>query len=272
MAITAREIAAGPGWRVSDIVCTAGPHDRPYEERHATACVAAVTRGSFQYRTRHGSAVLAPGALLLGNPGETFECGHEHAGGDRCLAFHFTAEHLEAVLAGTPGARRAVFAAPRLAPLAALVPLLAVAEAAAETKDAATIEEIAYRLPAAVLTALAGAMPSGRAPTARDEARITAALRRIEEDAAEKLSVAELASAAAMSPYHFLRTFRQVVGMTPHQFVLRTRLHRAARRLRRSAAPITEIALEAGFNDLSTFNRRFRRLIGAAPSAYRAGR
>src|SRR5689334_6858382 len=120
MAISACEIAAGPGWRVSDIVCTAGPHDRPYEERHETACVAAVTRGSFQYRTRHGSAVLAPGALLLGNPGEPFECGHEHAGGDRCLAFHFTPEHLEAVLAATPGAGRAVFAAARLAPLPTL--------------------------------------------------------------------------------------------------------------------------------------------------------
>src|SRR5689334_2615044 len=64
---TAREIAAGPGWRVSDIVCGAGPADRPFEERHADACIAAVTEGTFQYRGRQGAAVLAPGALLLGN-------------------------------------------------------------------------------------------------------------------------------------------------------------------------------------------------------------
>jgi AraC family transcriptional regulator len=75
-----------------------------------------------------------------------------------------------------------------------------------------------------------------------------------------------------MSPYHFLRTFRHVVGMTPHQFVLRTRLHRAAVRLRRSDEAVSAIAFDAGFNDLSTFNRRFRRVIGVSPSAYRTGR
>ena len=73
-----------------------------------------------------------------------------------------------------------------------------------------------------------------------------------------------------MSPYHFLRTFREVVGVTPYQYVLRTRLHRAAVRLRRSSAPISTIAFDAGFNDLSTFNRRFRRLMGSSPRAYRA--
>ena len=75
-----------------------------------------------------------------------------------------------------------------------------------------------------------------------------------------------------MSPYHFLRTFRQVVGLTPHQFLLRTRLQRAAVRLRASDEPVSAIAFEAGFNDLSTFNRRFRRVTGLTPSAYRAER
>ena len=73
-----------------------------------------------------------------------------------------------------------------------------------------------------------------------------------------------------MSPYHFLRTFRAVVGLTPHQFVLRTRLHRAAVQLRRSNEGVFSIALANGFNDLSTFNRRFRRLTGKSPTAYRA--
>ena len=67
-----------------------------------------------------------------------------------------------------------------------------------------------------------------------------------------------------MSPYHFLRTFRAVVGMTPHQFILRTRLNRAAVRLRRTDEHISAIAFAAGFNDLSTFNRRFQRMMGSA--------
>src|SRR5262245_19773166 len=85
-----------------------------------------------------------------------------------------------------------------------------------------------------------------------------------------ELTLTELARVAAMSPYHFLRTFRAVVGMTPYQFVLRTRLHRAAVRLRHSNESISTIALDAGFNDLSTFNRRFRCLMSASPRSYRA--
>ena len=103
-----------------------------------------------------------------------------------------------------------------------------------------------------------------------DERRISNTLRRIERQAHEQLSLSCLAQEAAMSPYHFLRTFRTVVGMTPYQFVLRTRLRRAAVKLRRSNDDIVAIAFDAGFNDLSTFNRRFRRLMGQSPSSYRA--
>jgi AraC family transcriptional regulator len=63
-----------------------------------------------------------------------------------------------------------------------------------------------------------------------------------------------------------------VVGMTPHQFILRTRLRNAAVQLRRSALPVLDIALDAGFADLSTFNRRFRGIMGVTPSAYRKRR
>jgi len=75
MALNSRLLASGPGWSVSDVACTAGPHDRPFEERHHAACIAAVTEGTFQYRSTRGSAVLAPGAVLLGDEGSCFECG-----------------------------------------------------------------------------------------------------------------------------------------------------------------------------------------------------
>jgi AraC-like DNA-binding protein len=131
------------------------------------------------------------------------------------------------------------------------------------------MEELALRLAGALLTTLADRSPTRRTSTARDERRVTRALRRIEAAAEAPLSLAALAREAAMSPYHFLRTFRQVVGMTPHQLVLRTRLHRAAVRLRGSEEAIASIAYAAGFNDLSTFNHRFRRLMGVSPSTYR---
>jgi AraC-like DNA-binding protein len=264
-------LASGPGWQVSDVVCTAGPSDRPFEEQHDAVCIATVTQGSFQYRSTRGAAVLAPGAVLLGNQGDCFECGHEHGVGDRCLAFHVAPDLLDTIVAATPGSRRPTFTLPRLPPLPRLMPLLAEADAARDGGEAAEWEELTLRLIGAVVATLAGSDREAAAsrPSPRHERRITEALRRIEAQADEPLALAELAGDAAMSPYHFLRAFRQVAGMTPHQFILRTRLHRAAVRLRRSDEPVSAIAFAAGFNDLSTFNHRFRRIMGVTPSAYR---
>lgn len=271
MALTSHPLASGSGWRVADVICTSGPHDRPFEERHDAVCVAAVTEGTFQYRSKLGSAVLTPGALLLGNDDHCFECGHEHGVGDRCLSFRFTPEFLQTVVAEIPGARRIAFTVPRLPPHPALLPIIAAAEAARDAGESAEFEEVALRLAGAVCAALAGSPGRRRAPTRRDERRIAAALRQIEAQADAPLPLADLAGTAAMSRYHFLRTFRAVVGMTPHQYILHRRLHRAAVRLRRTTEEISAIAFAAGFNDLSTFNRRFARIVGRSPSAYRAG-
>jgi AraC-like DNA-binding protein len=266
--LTAKVLASGPGWSVSDVACTAGPRDRAYEERHETVSIAAVTAGTFQYRTGNGRAILAPGAVLLGNAGACFECGHEHGSGDRCVAFSFAPALLEDVVTAVPGVRQTAFAVPHLPPLPALMPLIAAAEAAREQGHAAGLEELALRLAGAVAATLADMPRPAPAPSRRDERRISEALRRIETQAHESLTLADLAREAGMSAYHFLRTFRRVAGMPPHQYVLHTRLHRAAVRLRTGDEPVSAIAFDAGFGDLSTFNRRFRRVMGCSPSAY----
>ena len=195
------------------------------------------------------------------------------ASGDRCFSFHFTRDYWDAVISAVPGARTATFAVPRLPPLPSLIALIATVEAACGDRDGIELEEVALQFAGAVMAALTGADRAIRRSSRRDERRISDAVRRIEAEAHETvdqpLSLTTLAREAAMSPYHFLRTFRHVVGMTPHQFVLRTRLHRAAVRLRRSDEPVSAIAFDAGFNDLSTFNRRFRRVIGVSPGIYR---
>jgi AraC-like DNA-binding protein len=268
---SARTLAAGAGWSVSDVVCSSGPGDRAFEERHEAVNIAAVTAGTFQYRTASGRAVMAPGSVLLGNAGACFECGHEHGTGDRCLSFQLDPALLETVVAAMPGVRRAIFPVPHLPPLPSLAPLLAAAEAARDRGDAGELEELTLRLAAAVTALLADGARAPAAPSRRDEGRISEALRRIEAAAHDPISLADLARHAGMSPYHFLRTFRRMAGMPPHQYVLRTRLHRAAVRLRAGDDRIAAIAFEAGFGDLSTFNRRFRSIMGCSPSAYRAG-
>ncbi|PDQ20956.1 AraC family transcriptional regulator, partial [Mesorhizobium sanjuanii] len=246
MTTSEQNLASGPGWHVSDVVCTAGAGDRPFEEEHRTYCVAAVTSGTFRYRTRQGMAMLAPGAILLGNPGACYECGHEHGAGDRCLSFHFAPDYMEGIIAEVPGARRLGFAAPRLPPLPVLAPLLAEAEAARETAESDAFEDLGLRIAGAVVAATTGSMRARRPPSRRDQKRVAEAVRLIELEADRPLSLAELADGTATSPYHFLRTFRQVAGMTPYQFLLKTRLHRAAVRLRMSNDAISAIAFEAG--------------------------
>jgi AraC-like DNA-binding protein len=177
---------------------------------------------------------------------------------------------MESVVAAVPGARRAGFNISHLPPSAKLAPLIAAAEAARDHGDRAELEELTLRLAGAVTGALSGTVRTVRASPTRDERRVAAALRWIETEAYGTISLNDLAREVAMSPYHFLRVFRQIVGLTPHQYVLRTRLHRAALQLRRSDDSIAAVAFDAGFNDLSTFNRRFRRVMGTSPGAYRA--
>jgi AraC family transcriptional regulator len=210
---------------------------------------------------------LAPGAILLGNHGHCFECGHEHAAGDRCLSFLFEPGYFETILSAVPGVRSDGFPIPRLPPLMALTPIIASAEWARTAGDADALEEIALGIAGRVVSLLAGHVRSPSAPSPRDQRRIAAVLRRIEREAHLPLNLADLAREASI-----LRTFRHVVGLTPHQFILRTRLHTAAVELRRSVRSILDIALDAGFADLSTFNRRFRATMGVTPGTYRGVR
>jgi AraC family transcriptional regulator len=277
MSMSSLLLGLGHGWRVDDVRCTSGPQDRPFEEQHNGMCIAVVTSGTFTYRTTQGTALLAPGAALLGNTGHCFECGHDHGVGDRCLSFHFTPQFVESVVSDVPGVRHIDFALPSLPPIPELIPVAAAADVARRADIGVSLEELTLGVVATVASVLADRNSSGasvqpRVTSRRDQRRVAEALRRIEVESDQSLSLRQMARDAAMSPYHFLRTFRAVAGVTPHQYLLHTRLQRAAARLRCSDDKISAIAADAGFTDLSTFNRRFRRVLGSSPSAYRAGR
>ena len=153
-----------------------------------------------------------------------------------------------------------------------LTPLLVAAETARDGDDSTTMEEVALRLAAAVTAELAGVRPPLRTLAKADQRRISEVLYRIDSELDQPLVLTDLAGKAAMSPFHFLRTFRAVVGTTPHQYLLRARLHRACLELRGCDHPILTIAYRNGFSDLSTFNRQFRRIIGTSPGTFRAQR
>jgi AraC-like DNA-binding protein len=263
-----RHLASGDGWAVSDIVCTAGPQDQPFEEQFSQTCVAIVVRGTFQYRTHGGCALMMPGALLLGNGGEAFTCGHEHGVGDRCLSFSYTPEFCETVKAGA-GIRKSRFQTPRLAPARALSPLVSRAAELLAGGDAAAFHELGIQLLGQAMQAEEGLAAPPDGPESSSLARVTRVLRMIDGDIDAPRDLNSLARIARLSPYHFLRVFEGLTGTTPHQYLLRARLRHAAVRLRRESGRILDIALGCGFGDVSNFNRAFRAEFGVSPRAYR---
>jgi AraC family transcriptional regulator len=267
---TPRVIAHGEGWRVADVVCTSGPRDRPFEERHADYSVAVVLTGTFQYRSELGRGLMTPGSVMLGNSGHCFECGHEHGEGDRCVSFWYEPWYFERLMADAGGrGNRLGFKVPRLPPVRPLASL--VARASAGILDPADVpwEELGIRLAAGAVRLAAGATPDSCSFVPNGEARVTRVVRTIDRRPDAALTLGSLARAAGLSPYHFLRTFERVTGVTPHQYVLRARLREAAMRLAAGPSRILDVAFDCGFGDVSNFNRAFRTEFGVSPRAYR---
>ncbi|NML34813.1 helix-turn-helix transcriptional regulator [Paraburkholderia antibiotica] len=286
--VASRVLAEGADWNVADLLCTFGPRDPSFEERHAGICIAMVVAGSFEYRAAPGRELLTPGALLLGNPGECFECGHRHGPGDRCIAFRYAPGYFERLAAdagfasdllrGSVGFRRASVPA-----LRSLAPLIA--RAGAGTNDAGSTrvlgaadrtawDELAVELAATTLDTL-GAHDGKRVRTtsnasATARSRVAQIVRLIDDAPGVPHTLTSLAAAAGVSEFYFLRTFQQVSGVTPHQYLLRARLRAAALRLRNGDEKIVDIALDCGFNDLSNFNHAFRAEFAASPRVWRA--
>ncbi|WP_081425229.1 helix-turn-helix transcriptional regulator [Conexibacter woesei] len=87
---------------------------------------------------------------------------------------------------------------------------------------------------------------------------------------AEALDVEQLAASAHMSRAHFIRSFRDAFGETPHRYLQRRRMERAMALLRDTDRSVTEICLDVGLASLGTFSRTFRDVVGVSPTAYRA--
>ena len=258
----ARVLTHGAQWSVADVVCTCGPGDRPFEERHDQFSIALVAAGSFQYRSTSGAALMTPGALMLGAAGQCFECGHEHAAGDRCVAFRYAPGFFDAITGGR-GFRRS-----HLPPVRELSRVAARAAAGATLGVEVAWEETAVEL-AATAARLTGGASKARNISIGAMRRVTDTVRRIEADPAGAWSLSGLASEAGQSPFQYLRAFQQVTGVTPHQFVLRARLRSAALQLLGGDEKVIAVALGAGFGDVSNFNAAFKREFGVAPRAYR---
>ena len=98
-------------------------------------------------------------------------------------------------------------------------------------------------------------------------ASIQAACLFLRDNMTENVSLDELAALSSLSPWHFLRTFREETGLPPHAYLTQLRIRRAEGLLRAGFSP-ARVAAEVGFADQSHLTRWFRRIVGATPAAF----
>ena len=83
------------------------------------------------------------------------------------------------------------------------------------------------------------------------------------------LNLPEISARAHLSPYHFLRVYREAYGETPHEFLTRLRIERAKTLLANGSHNVTETCFEIGFSSLGSFSVLFAERVGLSPSEYR---
>ncbi len=252
------------GVTVTDCRCEARPGDAPFRERHGSHSLAYVRKGSFGYRARGRAFELVAGSFVVGHPDGEYMCTHEHhACGDECLSFSFAPALVETL--GDDG----IWQAGCVAPTPELMVLGELGQAAADGASDIGLDEVGLLL-AARFAALASKRPRKPLPQrARDRRRAVEAALWIDANCGEPISLDRAARTASLSEFHFLRLFASVLGVTPHQYLVRARLRRAARLLAGDERSITDVAFDVGFGDLSNFVRTFHRAAGVSPRGFR---
>jgi AraC family transcriptional regulator len=91
----------------------------------------------------------------------------------------------------------------------------------------------------------------------------------IEEHLLEDIPLAQLAEVARLSPYHFVRAFKQSFGLPPHRYLSKLRMNEAKALLADPTLSVTQIGVNLGFSETSSFTTAFRKHTGLTPTAYR---
>ncbi|MFV8754126.1 helix-turn-helix transcriptional regulator [Nannocystaceae bacterium ST9] len=251
---------------VIDYRCTAGPSTPAFAEQHRSHSVSYVRKGSFGCETRGRSFELVAGSLLIGRPGDEYTCTHEHhACGDECLSFHLDPALVETI-GDSPRAWQLGAAPPR----PELMVLGELAGAVADQRSDVGLDEVGLAFAARFVALASEREPTRELARAIDRRRAVHAAMWIDAHASEPIDLDASAAEVGLGSYHFLRLFARVVGVTPHQYLVRCRLRHAARLLADDDRSITEVALAVGFGDLSNFVRTFHRAAGVSPRRFRA--
>jgi AraC family transcriptional regulator len=252
-------------YEVGENSCRARDGTAIIESQLEHATLGFVLAGSFDYRAESGAVTAVPGSLLFGNEGEHFSCHHMDERSIRRLVVAFDESFLEEIAASV-GLRTVRFnqvAAPPGRFSAATF-----ARMRRLSLGSVADEENAYELAASALMTHGESCAPLRV-SSRNRTRMLRVLAHIETHYPLACGLESLAELARMSPYHFLRVFKKVVGVSPTQYVINVRLRAATELLVNTRMPVTEVSHSVGFKDISHFNASFKTLIGCSPGAWR---
>ena len=248
---------------VSEFRCEAARGARPFVEQYGGYSLSYVRKGSFGCHHRGRLFELVTGALLVGYPGDEFMCTHDHVCGDECLSFSFDGAVIDDIGGGQ------AWQAGAIPPLPEFIALGELAQAIAAQKQTLGLDEVGHMIAGRFVAIVTGREERPASPSLRDRRRAVESALWIDDNAHEDINLAETARAAGISPFHFLRLFAATIGVTPHQYLIRSRLRRAAQRLSAEDTSVTDIAYDVGFADLSNFTRTFTRAVGVSPLKFR---
>ena len=252
-------------------------HDHPAEVEHVDPAeevgerwsVSFVEENAFDVRVGRRAWRMEEGSVFFSRPGLVYSCRHhQHEPLDVCLCLGIDARLIVALEAAGVGVERAPVA---LGPRNRFRYLRhRVQRWHQEGAEAMRGEALAEEIVTAIAGGVETRSPQYRPGQLRRYAeRVDGARHTLETRYAQRLSLADLASEAGFSMYHFARIFRELAGIPPHRYLLKVRLARSAE-LIRDGVSVTGSCYEVGFDSLSHFAEAFRREFGVVPSRYAA--